>query len=53
MIFFQLMAVSVCGQHGQIVVRRVGLVPSQGPEPVITPYLIIMDKTAQGTTVKQ
>ena len=46
------MAVSVCGQRGQLAVRRVGLVPSPGPEPAITPSLIIMDKTAPGTTVK-
>ena len=49
----QLMAASVCGPHGQHAVRRVGLVASQGAEHVLTPPLLMEDRTALGTTVRQ
>ena len=47
------MVVSVCGQRGQHVVRRVELVPSQEAEHVPAHPLLIMDSTAQGTTHRQ
>lgn len=47
------MVVSVCGQRGQHVVRRVELVPSQEAEHVPAHPLFIMDSTAQGTTPRQ
>jgi len=43
---------SACGLHGQLVVGRVGLVASQGAEPVLTPPLLTEGKTALGTTVR-
>jgi len=48
----QLMVGSACGLHGQLVVGRVGLVASQGAEPVLTPPLLTEGKTALGTTVR-
>ena len=41
--FFQLMAVSIYGPRGQPVVRRVGLVPTRGAEPVPILSLPVMD----------
>ena len=47
------MVVSVCGQCGQHVVRRVELEPNQEAEHVPAHPLLIMDLTAQGTTHRQ
>ena len=47
------MEVSVCGPRGQLVVRRVGLVPSLGLEAAIAQSLTTMGKTALETTVRQ
>lgn len=47
------MVVSVCGQCGQHVVRRVELEPNQEAEHVPAHPLLIMDSTAQGTTHRQ
>lgn len=47
------MAGSACGQHGQHVVSRVGLVPSQGAEPVLTPPQLRQERIALGNTVRR
>ena len=47
------MGALVCGQNGQRVVRRVGLVPSQGTDSVITRSLLAEDKTALETLLRQ
>ena len=47
------MVVSVCGQCGQHVVRRMELEPNQEAEHVPAHPLLIMDSTAQGTTHRQ
>jgi len=46
----QLMVVSVRGPDGQRAVRLVGLVPSLEADSVITPPLMLEDKTALGTS---
>ena len=51
--YSQLMAVLVCGLRGQHAVRRVGLVPNLEADPVITPPLMLEDKTAQGTSLRR
>lgn len=51
--YSQSMAVSVCGPHGQRAVRRVGLVRSLETDPVITPPLLLEDKTALGTSLRR
>lgn len=47
------MEVLVFGPIGQLVVRRVGLVPSLGQEAAIAQSLTTMDKTVLETTVSQ
>ena len=47
------MAVLVCGLRGQHAVRRVGLVRNLEADPVITPPLMLEDKTAQGTSLRR
>ena len=47
------MVVLVCGLRGQHAVRRVGLVLSLEADPVITPPLMLEDKTAQGTSLRR
>ena len=44
---------SVYGQHGQHVVRRVALVPSQGADCVTTQYLLVEEKTALRISLKR
>ena len=44
---------SVCGQHGQRVVRRVAPVPSQGADCVTTQSLLVEEKTALGISAKR
>ena len=52
-IFLQLMADSLCGQHGQLAVRRVGLVPSLEAEPVQILFLPIKDSTALRPSIRR
>ena len=47
------MAALVCGQHGQDVVNHVALVAIRGAEPVLTPPLLMEDRTALGTIIRQ
>ena len=47
------MVVLVCGLRGQHAVRRVGLALSPEADPVITPPLMLEDKTAQGTSLRR
>ena len=49
----QSMVGSVYGPRGQRVARRVGLVPNQGTDSVITRSLLAEDKTALGTSIRQ
>lgn len=44
---------SVYGQHGQHVVRRVALVPSQGADCVTTQSLLVEEKTALRISLKR
>ena len=52
-IFFQLMEVSVCGQHGQLAVRRAGLVLSLEVEPAQIQFPPTRDKTVPGNMIRQ
>jgi len=52
-VFLQLMAVLVCGQHGQLAVKRVELDPSREVEPAPILFPPIKDKIAPGNTIRQ
>lgn len=49
----QLMVGLVCGQHGQDAVNHVALVAIRGAEPVLTPLLLMEDRTALGTIISR